>query len=681
MSLVKELQRRSVFKVAAAYLVVAWLVIQVAATVAPQLALPEWAPRFITLIVLLGFPVALVIAWVFDVTPEGLKVEPAPVGTKRVLAIAAVLVALAIGWYWRGSISVTPSDGPPALAVLPFASIGGDAESSGLAGGLHDTLITQLSKIKGLEVRSRTSVMKYKDWSGGLKPIAEELGVSVVLEGSVQRVGNRTVVNAQLIDARTDAHLWAETIDRTGDDLFALQSEIAQRVAKALAVALSPAEQQALTVAPTQDTEAYALYVDAVRLTHESGEEQGSAREAGLLRAVALFEAAVARDPQFALAWAMLARTYANITWNTTELPYAEYAAKTREVARRAIALGPELPEARFAAGVVALQLDFDFPRAVRELTAATQGMPSNPIAFARLGQAQDYSGDRDGAMASYAKAMALEPTEFSFANDLLGTLIAARRFDEARELARRIAAQNPGNYRAARQPAQLEATAAGDLSPLVAFVRSAGEGFRANPAATSDRWWVAMAEGDPGAALAVLDGAIEAARPESFQRLRADALRALGRNAEATQEHEAMRERMLKLLSTPRDPFVEALAHTNLGFALARLGDVQGARAHAAKADELWGVARDPTDGATVWWGIGMALYAAGDVDAALEKFTWLADNRTVFSAGDLWTDTRLVALHSDPRFRALMQKHGIDVTREPFAANRAAAKAEGAK
>ena len=677
MSLIAELKRRSVFKVAAAYLVVAWLVIQVAATVAPQMGLPDWTPRFVTLIVMLGFPVALVLAWVFDVTPEGLKVEPAPTGNKRMFTIAAVLAALAIGWYWRGAVGVGPDahDGPRSLAVIPFSALGADAETTGLAGGLHDTLITQLSKIKGLEVRSRTSVMKYKDWNGGLKQIAEELGVTVVLEGSVQRVGNRTVVNAQLIDARTDAHLWAETIDRTGDDLFALQSEIAQRVAKALAVALSPAEQQALTVAPTQDTAAYALYVEALRMAQEAGAEQGAVREAQMLKAVSVYEAAVAKDPQFALAWAMLARTYANITWNTTELPYEEYAAKTRAVARRAIELGPDLPEARFATGVVALQLDFDFPRAVRELTAAAQGMPSNATAFSRLAQARDYSGDREGALASYRKAFDLEPSVYPFARDLIGALVASRLFDEARALAQRVAMQYPGNYRAARQPALVEVSATGDLSALVAFVRGAADGFLAVPEATADRWWVATAAGDHGAALAVLDGALEAAQPESFEWMRAETLRKLGRSAEAERAYAAMRDRLLKQLATPRDPFIQALAHNELGFALARLGDVKGAREHAAKADQLWGVGREPADGAWIWYGMAITLTAAGDVDAALEKLTWLADNPTSYSAGELWMTTRLAPLHSDPRFRALMQKHGIDVSREPFAENRAAA------
>jgi TolB-like protein/Tfp pilus assembly protein PilF len=683
MSLIAELKRRSVFKVGAAYLVVAWLAAQAAGLAFPTFEAPVWALRAFLFMLMLGFPIALVIAWAVELTPEGIKLDAAPTGNKRMLGIAAGIFALAVAWYYLGQPAVRgEASGPPSIAVLPFSALGGDAESSGLAGGLHDTLITQLSKIKGLEVRSRTSVMKYKDWSGGLKPIAEELGVSVVLEGSVQRVGNRTVVNAQLIDARTDAHLWAETFDRTGDDLFALQSEIAQQVTKALAVALSPAEQQALAAAPTQDTEAYALYVDAMRLMNESeAETHPSAAEALRLKSAAVFEAAVAKDPQFALAWAMLARTYATITWNTRELPYAEYAAKTRAAAQRAIALGPDLPEARLAAGTVALQLDFDFRRAVSELTAATQGMPSNTATLARLAQAKAYSGDLDGATVTYERALELEPNDVTLAYSLRTMYIAARRFDEARTLSRRLAAQFPGSYRAVRMPAQLETVAIGDIAPFVAFVRSTSGGFRASAGATADRWVVEIAAGDPAAALVALDTAHEAARPDGFRLYRAETLRLLGRDAEARQEYAVVRAWLEKMISTPRDPYIEALTRCQLGYVQARLGDVASARKNAIAADRLWGVGREPNDGADVWNDIAALHVAAGDVDAALDKLTWLADNRTAFTAGDQWTDLRFASLHANPRFRALMQKHGIDMTREPFAVNRTAAKSGAPK
>jgi TolB-like protein len=273
--------------------------------------------------------------------------------------------------------ATTAATRPRSLAVLPFASPGEDAESNALAGGLHDTLITQLSKLNGLEVRSRTSVMKFKDWTGGLKPIAQELAVNVVLEGTVQRQGNRAVVNAQLIDARTDAHLWAETFDRTSDDVFALQAEIAQRVVQSLEVALSPQERKVLTEAPTENRAAYALFVQAQRELNEGQVSIPEAQnEARRKRGAEMLEKAVAADPKFALAWAALSRAYATLAWDTMYGDYRAYGDKARAAAERAVALGADLPEAHFASGSVAMQLDLDFPRAMREFELAVRGAP-----------------------------------------------------------------------------------------------------------------------------------------------------------------------------------------------------------------------------------------------------------------------------------------------------------------
>jgi TolB-like protein/Flp pilus assembly protein TadD len=677
-SLIAELQRRSVFKVGAAYLVVAWLAAQAAGLAFPVFEAPAWALRVFIFVLALGFPVALVLAWALEVTPEGIKVEAAPTGNKRVLGTAGALGLLAVAWFLFGVPAVRmgeggASDGPRSLAVLPFAALGSDAESTGLAGGLHDTLITQLSRIKGLEVRSRTSVMKYKDWSGGLKPIAEELGVAVVLEGSVQRIGNRTVVNAQLIDARTDAHLWAETIDRSGDDLFALQADIAQRVAKALEIALSPAETQALTVAPTEDKEAYALFVEGMRVLNESGRGLNEQmREAMRLQAASVFEAAVARDPQFALAWATLARVYASIAWDTRVLSYAEYAAKTRAAAERAVALGPTLPEARMARGTVALQLEFDFPRAVQELTAAAEGMPSSAEVHERLGLALLYSGRWQDAAQAYERALALDPSGAYYYTGVRDALIGLRRFDDARALAKRVAVSLPGDYDAARQPAIVEAWASGDISPLLAFVRSASAGFRAHPAATFDQWYAAYVTGDFAAALAVLDRSIDIARPDEFDLVRADSLMKLGRVDEAKAHYAQTRDARLKELASPRDPYVEALSRVRLAYALAQLGDARAARENAAAADRLWGVARDPADGSRVWFQIAQVHVALGDHDEALRIITHLVEESSFLPAGRLWMEERFAELHADPRFIALMKKHGVDTSNEPFAFNR---------
>ena len=681
MPLIAELKRRNVFKVGAAYVVVAWLVVQAASIAFPAFEAPPWALRVFIFVLLLGFPVALVIAWLLQLTPDGVRVEHAAAGSKRLYAIAAVLAAVAIGWFYRGQeVPPEPTGSPHSIAVLPFTSLGEDADSTGLAGGLHDTLITQLSKLKGLEVRSRTSVMKYKDWSGGLKSIADELAVEVLLEGSVQRIGNRTVVNAQLIDARTDAHLWAETIDRTSDDLFALQSEIAQRVVSELRIALSPSERKALSEAPTQDREAYALLVQGQRIVADALLPMSELeREAERKRGVALLEAAVARDPAFTLAWAALSDAYAQIAWDTRFSDMHSYAAKARAAAQKALALGADLPEARYARGNVALRLDFDFPLAVRELEYATAQLPGNADFQQTLGVAYRYSGRWADSARAHRRALDLDPTSVRAAFTVYTALLALGKTDELRTLAARMAALYPDDYGTARMVARTEAWTRADLAPLIDFVRSSATDFPTNTDVIEDRWLVGMAIGDYAAALAAIEGAPVDAVPDLARTMRGDALRWLGRDEEARTAYAAERDAMLALLGADRDPYVEATLRAQLAYAQARLGDRDAARRNIAKADALWGVAREPSDGGRIWYRLMRALVALGDHEEAIAKLTILAEPPSFYPAAVIWTGWETAELHQHAAFRDLMRRHGVDVEREPFAFNRAGAAGPG--
>lgn len=685
MSLLAELRRRKVFRVGGAYLVVAWLLIQVVATVSPMLQLPDWAPRLITLLLMLGLPIALVMAWVFEVTPEGLKVEAASVGNKRVLVVAAVLAALALGWFARGvpepepepeKVIAAADDGPRSIAVLPFTSLGADAESTGLAGGLHDTLITQLSRLHGLEVRSRTSVMKYRDWSGGIKAIADELKVEVLLEGSVQRIGNRTVVNAQLIDARSDAHLWAETIDRSGDDLFALQADIAQRVVSELKVALSPEERRALTEAPTQDAHAYALYVQGMQAYSDSNQTlQEADREALRKRAADLLRAALERDPEFALAWAALTQMLASIAWDTRYSDYRDYAAQARTAAANATAFGADLPEARYARGVVLLQLDLDFAKALPELEYAAERLPNVAAIQAALGLAYRYNGRWDDYLRASRRALALEPTALGYAGAARSALLALRRWEELRELHRAQAALHPDNYASVRGEAYWQSMREGNFDAMRHFLQRASTEFPVDGFLTADAWALAMADGDPAAALAAVDAAPADAIAEMSQLMRGEALRALGREAEAKAAYEAARDRNLAMLQADRDPYIEAGIRASLAYLQARLGEHDAARDNIARADALWGYAREPSDGSRIWAQLLSAHAALGEFDAACAKARVLVENPSFFPAQSLWLDWSISELHAQECFRALMRDNGVDVTREPFAANRAAA------
>lgn len=408
MSLMAELQRRKVFKVGAAYLVVAWLLIQVVATLAPQLQLPDWVPRLVTLLLMVGFPVALLLAWMLDVTPEGLKVDGAPAGNTGMYAIAGVLVVAALGWYFlapakkemgsesisgaRATASTTdsqpeidsdpisdpisePAAPPPgSIAVLPFANRSAEADSLYFADGIHDDLLTQLARNPALVVISRTSVMGYRDTTKPLRQVGAELGVGAVLEGSVQRAGQRVRINAQLIDAATDRHLWAETFDRelSPETMFAIQSEIAAAISTALGRELVTGSAPGAAPA-TSNAAAYDLFL-------RGRAQAGSRVEADIRRTIAVYREAVAADPAFALAMGELGLELTNLYWFNTR------AVTDRDEARlwidRALALQPEHPRLRFILARHLYHGRLDYEGALAELAKAEQGLPGSADVF-----------------------------------------------------------------------------------------------------------------------------------------------------------------------------------------------------------------------------------------------------------------------------------------------------------
>src|SRR5437660_8158864 len=268
-----ELKRRNVYKVAVAYAVVGWLVVQVTTQVFPIFEIPNWALRLIVLAIVIGFPIALVMAWAFELTPEGIKrtedVDLATQASKSRTWIYVVIVGalLSVGLFmlgrygFREKISASSELPAKSIAVLPFENLSSDKENAYFTDGVQDEILTDLAKIADLKVISRTSVMQYKSGTPrNLREIGQQLGVAHVVEGSVQRAANQVRVNAQLIDARTDAHLWAQTYDRDLADVFAIQSEIAKAIADQLQAKLSPNEKKAIEQPPTTDLAAFDLY-------------------------------------------------------------------------------------------------------------------------------------------------------------------------------------------------------------------------------------------------------------------------------------------------------------------------------------------------------------------------------------------------------------------------------------
>src|SRR5438067_2029565 len=302
----EEIKRRKVYRVAAGYVVVAGGLIQLASAVFPAWELPNWALRLVIILLLLGFPISLILAWAFDVTPEGIRATPsapaAPRRRRNIVALVAVglIVSAAAGFFLLPRVSARKID--KSIAVLPFENYSDDKENAYFADGIQDDILTNLSKIGDLKVISRTSVMSYRGKASNVREIGKALGVATVLEGSVRRIGNRVRVNVQLINASNDEHLWAEDYDRDLTDVFAIQTDLAQQIVRELQAKLSPMDKAQIEKKPTQNPDAYLAFVrghdlftrpDKLRTDTEEAEQQ--------------FERATRLDPKFAGAFAALA--------------------------------------------------------------------------------------------------------------------------------------------------------------------------------------------------------------------------------------------------------------------------------------------------------------------------------------------------------------------------------------
>ena len=312
-----ELKRRNVYKVAVAYAIVGWLLVQVATQVFPFLEIPNWVVRWVILLVAVGFPFALVIAWAFELTPEGLKrtedvdLAAGSMSKKRTWIYVVVIgAAFSIGLFFIGrytarnsSSAVSSELSAKSIAVLPFDNLSRDPDNAYFAEGVQDEILTRLAKVADLKVISRTSTQRFKSAPSDLRDIAKQLGVMNILEGSVQKANDQVRVNVQLINAMTDAHLWADTYDRKLIDIFSVESEIAKTIADTLQAKLTGSEKRMMASQSTTDTTAYELYHRGRSLwERRSGDN--------IPKAIAFYEQAIARDPNYALAYAGLANAY-----------------------------------------------------------------------------------------------------------------------------------------------------------------------------------------------------------------------------------------------------------------------------------------------------------------------------------------------------------------------------------
>ncbi len=453
-----ELKRRNVYKVAIAYAVVAWLLMQIASQIFPFFEIPNWAVRLVVLLLVIGFPVALILAWAFELTPEGIKRAEDVDLTKstarrtshKLLWITAVVAIVAAALFVAGRLNLFHSKPSTAtgvaseksIAVLPFENLSEDKANAYFADGIQEEILTRLAKIADLKVISRTSTLQYQSKPGNLSDIAKQLGVANILEGSVQKAADQVRINVQLIKAATDTHLWADTYDRKLTDIFTVESQVAKAVADTLQAKLSGTEQSAIAARPSENSEAHDLYLKGRYFF-------GKRTADDLKRAIDYFNQALAKDPNYALAYAGLADSYVLLPEYSRESS-AELFPKARAAAGKALAIDNTLAEAHASLGLLLATLStsgINLRESKREFERAIALNPNYAPAHYWYGFGVLLPlGEFDRAIAEVKRALELDPFSAIMNANLGFCYLYARRYPEAIAQFRKAAELDPSS-------------------------------------------------------------------------------------------------------------------------------------------------------------------------------------------------------------------------------------------
>ncbi|PYK59225.1 MAG: hypothetical protein DME43_09470, partial [Verrucomicrobia bacterium] len=596
----EELQRRKVYRVAAAYIIAAGFIIQIGSAVFPAWELPNWTLRLVVVLLLMGFPIALILSWAYDVTAQGIRATPAvsaPGMHRRrnlILLIATgVIVSAAAGFFLLPRASARKID--KSIAVLPFQNLSDEKENAYFADGMQDDILTNLSKIGDLKVISRMSVMSYRGESTrNAREIGKALGVATLLEGSVRRVGDRVRVNVQLIDANNDEHIWAEDYDRDLTDVFAIQTDLAQKIASALQAKLSPNEKARLDRRPTQNPDAYLLFVQA----HDYANRAEMFHDTSL-KAEPLFEQAIKLDPNFAAAFAGLSMVESWVYHNSDPVPSRRE--KARLNANEALRLQPDLPEGHLALGFSYYYGERDYERALAEFDIARRGLPNESQAYLAIGSIQRRQGKWSESNANLEKAATLDPKNINVAINLCFSYVAQRNFETADKVIDRVIAASPQPFQPRALKGFMAVLSKGDLSAAEKVFSSVSPESDPNGLITWARAWILTLERKFPDALQ----ALERYRGETmFTNTTAPSPKAFvegmiyllqGDKTKAQPELEHARLVSEKLLREAPD---DSARHGQHGLILAALGQKQEAIAEGQRAVELLPESQDALDG-----------------------------------------------------------------------------------
>jgi TolB-like protein/Tfp pilus assembly protein PilF len=678
-----ELKRRNVYKVAVAYAVVSWLLIQAASILFPTYEAPSWVMKVFIAMLLLGFPVALILAWAFELTPEGIKraedvlanesITPRT-GRKLVgitIALAIVAAGLLFFQFTRShssssaanpNVAATSTIPEKSIAVLPFQNLSRDPDNAYFADGIQDEILTRLSKIADLKVISRTSTQHYKSAPENLPEIARQLGVAHILEGSVQKSGDAVRVNVQLIKAANDSHLWADTYDRKLTDIFSVESDIAKAIADQLRTHLSGQEEQVIANKPTDNTEAYDAYLRGLAFSLKA-----ATTPANSLAAQKFLREAVRLDPKFALAWALLSYTDAVGYLTLTLQPTGALREEARQAAETALTLQPNLGEAVLAKGQYYYGCLKDYDSAVRYFEQARQFLPNSSQIPESLAYVARRRGQWERSEAYFNEVERVDPRNVNVFTQHALSYVALRRFPEALRKLDQVLDITPDDVDTVVLKAAI-AQAEGDLpraSALLAPLHPAGDDIQA----VEIQIYQAILERRPGQIIPRVKEML--AKPDpALGYLNGELHFWLGWAQEVASDHAAAQESWRQARSE-LEPFLKEqpenfsligdLALTNMG-----LGDKAAALALSERAMAANPVEKDALVGPTSIEVLARVAAQLGEPDraiAALQKLLAipyagpLATQNVPLTPALLRLDPMFDPLRNDPRFQKLCE------------------------
>jgi TolB-like protein/Tfp pilus assembly protein PilF len=656
----EEIKRRKVYRVAAAYVVVAGGVIQLASAVFPAWELPAWALRLVIVLLLTGFPISLILAWALEVTPAGIRTTAALPSTPRrrrnVIALLAVgvIVSAAAGFFILPRASARKLD--KSIAVLPFENFSDDKENAYFADGIQDDLLTTLSKISDLKVISRTSVMQYRGRTNNVREIGKALGVSAVLEGSVRRAGNRVRVNVQLIDATNDEHLWADEYDRELTDVFAIQSDLADKIATALRAKLSPAEKAQIERKPTENADAYLAFIQA-----HGYMTKPDRLPADLLTAEELYQRAVQLDPSFALAHANLSHLESTIYHFSDPTPAR--LEKARAAFKTASSLQPDLPETHVALGYIYYYGDRDYERALAEFEIAQRGLPNDSATYLAIAAIHRRQGKWADSTAGFEKAASLDPKDGFIWENLAINYLAMRNYPAVEKTLDRAMAVAPESMNLQAMRAELQIHWKGDIGTVEKALAKMPPGFDPGGTVTCARYGIYILTHRYEEALHLMQQSpqqsfhmeIPVDQPKAL--FIGQALRLLHKDAEARAAYEEAR---VVLEASVREVPDDAMRHALLGQIYAALGRKEDAIREGKRAMEILPESKDALEGPMATIGLAQIYAVVGDRDNALSLLEHLLEIPSSLSVHMLQLDPIWDSLRNDPRFTELLKKHG---------------------